>query len=451
MSILAIALNDAGVTAVSDRKGRRGTMSVSPGYALLDGDRLIVGAEAAEQARLKPRFIHSRFWEEIDRAPLARPFPKSVSRADLAHAHLAEIWRGFEAETSEVILTVPGWYTVAQLGLILGIAHACNMPVTGIVDAAVATSALGFSGKKLLHLDLHLHRTVATLLEQSGGIRRRRVEVSERVGLVALLEDWAKLIARNFVHQTRFDPLYRAASEQALCRDLPRWLEELGHQEAIPLQMEASGKEYMIELTREQVLHGARSGYEEIRRLVESFMEAPDPPTLLLSERLAELPGLEEHLSRDLDVEVLPVGAEASGALTMRDRIPPPGEAGELAFVTSFQDARSGKADVPEVSETRPSPTHIVVDGIAHPITPEPLDLGGEDAVLSRDRCRIYRYEDEVIVEDHSSLESFLNGERVEGMRRVATGDRLRLGHPSIEVQLIHVLTLSESHGSSRT
>ena len=189
MSILALDLNGAGVTAVSDREGAAAeeTIPASPGYALLDGDRLVTGAEAAQQARLKPRFTHSRFWEEIDTTPLSRPFPKSFSRADLAHAHLEEIWRSLERGATEVLLTVPGWYTDGQLGqlsLILGIAHACDMPVTGIVDSAVATSALGFSGQKLLHLDLHLHRTVATELEQAGGIRRRRVAVSKQVGLV---------------------------------------------------------------------------------------------------------------------------------------------------------------------------------------------------------------------------------------------------------------------------
>ena len=473
MAVLALELNGAGVTAVSDREGAGETIPASPGYALLDGDRLGTGPEAAQRARLKPRFTHSRFWEEIDTTPLSRPFPKNLSRADLAHAHLEGIWRSLEPGATEVLLTVPGWYTDGQLGLILGVAHACDMPVTGIVDSAVAASALRFSGQKLLHLDLHLHRAVATELEQAEGIRRRRVEVNEQVGLVSLLDDWAKLIARIFVHQTRFDPLYRAASEQILCRYLPRWLEELSDREAVPLRMEASGKEYTIELTREQALHGARAGYQQIAQLVESFMGVSEPPTLLLSHRLAELPGLEERLSRDLDVAVLPVGAAASGALAMRDRIPSRREDGELTFVTSlrFEDVRAKAGGVsapmdaamqgPEPSKAKPRPTHVVVDGIAHRITPEPfvlgagipegsrgLDLGGEVAGISRDHCSIYRNEDRVLVEDHSSFGSFLNGKRLEGIENVAAGDRLRLGHSSIEVQLIQVLTISESLGS---
>ena len=236
--------------------------------------------------------------------------------------------------------------------------------------------------------------------------------------------------------------------------------------------MEASGKEYTVELTREQALHGARAGYQQIAQLVEPFMGASEPPTLLLSHRLNQLPGLEERLSRDFDVLVLPVAAAASGALAMRDRIPSPGEDGELTFVTSFgfEDARA-KAGGPAAtdaamdglgpSKTKPRPTHVVVDGIAHPITPEPFvlgsgipegsrgfDLGGEIAGLSRHHCSIYRSEDRVLVEDHASSGSFLNGERLEGIRNVAAGDRLRLGHSSIEVQLIQVLSISESYGS---
>jgi pSer/pThr/pTyr-binding forkhead associated (FHA) protein len=44
-----------------------------------------------------------------------------------------------------------------------------------------------------------------------------------------------------------------------------------------------------------------------------------------------------------------------------------------------------------------------------------------------------------VVVEDHSTYGSFLNGERVDGTATLHTGDRLRLGSPGIELQLIVV------------
>jgi pSer/pThr/pTyr-binding forkhead associated (FHA) protein len=44
-----------------------------------------------------------------------------------------------------------------------------------------------------------------------------------------------------------------------------------------------------------------------------------------------------------------------------------------------------------------------------------------------------------VIVEDHSTYGTFLNGSRLEGRASLAAGDRLRLGTPGIVLQLIAV------------
>ena len=73
-----------------------------------------------------------------------------------------------ENDTNEVLLAVPGSFSADQLSLILGIAKACKMPVVGMVDAAVAASAHGFPGARLLHLDLLLHRVVLTEMTQGG-------------------------------------------------------------------------------------------------------------------------------------------------------------------------------------------------------------------------------------------------------------------------------------------
>ena len=65
----------------------------------------------------------------------------------------------------EVLLALPGSYSHDQLGLILGIARACGLPVRGLVDAAVAASATrGATGERRIHLDLELHRAVVTEL-----------------------------------------------------------------------------------------------------------------------------------------------------------------------------------------------------------------------------------------------------------------------------------------------
>ena len=104
-------------------------------------------------------------------------------------------------------------------------------------------------------------------------------------------------------------------------------------------------------------------------------------------------------------------------------------------------------------------PTHLLYGGTAYPITSEPFVLGvavpadgrgmnltGATAGISRSHCSVLRREDRVVIRDHSSHGSFLNGQRVEGEAELDAGDRLRLGSPGIELQLIEVI---ESGGTT--
>ena len=161
--------------AVADPAPATPRAPASPGYALFEGKRPVVGLAARRRARLGPRLVHNRFWCELETTPLRRPFPGELSHADLAHAHLAAVWREVGAAAEGVILAAPGSCSERQLGLILGIARACGMPVTGLVDAAV-TAADGSAGRRLLHVDLQLHRTVVSELIKERELVRRRVE-----------------------------------------------------------------------------------------------------------------------------------------------------------------------------------------------------------------------------------------------------------------------------------
>jgi pSer/pThr/pTyr-binding forkhead associated (FHA) protein len=58
---------------------------------------------------------------------------------------------------------------------------------------------------------------------------------------------------------------------------------------------------------------------------------------------------------------------------------------------------------------------------------------------LSRRHCSLFRSGGSVMVEDHSSYGTYLNGRRVEGRAAASIGDRLRLGSPGVELMLIAV------------
>jgi hypothetical protein len=98
------------------------------------------------------------------------------------------------------------------------------------------------------------------------------------------------------------------------------------------------------------------------------------------------------------------------------------------------------------------SPTHILHESRALPVLEEPLVIGiavpdaqrgfrltGAPAGVSRSHCSVYLQDGQVLVRDHSRHGTLLNGRRVEGTAALLTGDRLCLGAPGIELQLIRV------------
>lgn len=495
MSTLAVEIHDAGILVSGDGHPAAPLPPPSPGYALVEGGRAITGAEAAAVARLKPKQINSRFWSEVDASLPPGSAPDSLSNADLAHAHLAAIWEkvrqtgvgGSGGGDAEVLLVIPGSYSDPQLGLILGIARACGMPVTGMVDAALA-AALGsleageespvpaFSEKHLLHLDLQLHTTVLTEMSRSDEVVRHRVEVLRPPGLESLRETWVRRIATAFVRQTRFDPLHAGETEQRLYSSLPGFMHELSGADTAVLQIEAGQKAYSVTLARAEIADAVDADYRRIAHLVGTLKRAGERTALLLSHRAAALPGLRERLAEVAETRIvsLPEGVTAAGALRMRDRIRSQGESlpfitrlpagaappavGPLSAVTSAPAAGSpaaaGRPQAPADSADRSGsqPTHVLHAGHAYPITAEPFVLGiaipvgrrginlrGQTAGISRAHCSIRRDGNRVIVEDHSTHGSFLNGQRLDGRTELAAGDRLRLGSPGVELLLIHV------------
>jgi hypothetical protein len=481
--MIAIELIDAGIAAF-DESGL--VLPPDPGYALVDGEELVTGHAALRRGRLKPRRVHHRFWDELDTTPLSRPFPRGLNRGDLAHAQLSRIRstllqrptlapskrparpRAFGARcppadpaTDYIILAVPGSFSADQLSLILGIAKACEMPVAGMVDAAVAASAHGYPGTRLLHLDLLLHRAVLTeMIQEDGEVARRHVETIDETGLVELLDLWAKYIADLFIHETRFDPLHSAATEQGLYDHLPETLARLRRADSALLVMEAGGKEKSVEIGHRQLVAAADRIYRSILQLVRSSADTGPAATLLLSHRITQLPGLEQQLVDAVGTAMvkLSAGAAAAGALEHRQLISAPTD--EVPFVTRLPAIAIVEADSPvaDDDEEPPSeqvarrPTHVVHEGVAYPITEQLLALGtelqeggrgielaGSTAGVSRAHCSIFVSEGQVVVEDHSTYGSFLNGERVDGTATLEAGDRLRLGSPGIELQLIAV------------
>jgi hypothetical protein len=354
MTILAIEINDVGLRAAClDASGAPAPLGPpSPGYALLGRSRqgtgsLVLGEPARGAARLDPRFVSHRHWDRMSLEPVGRPFPAALRQADLVHAHLAAYWAGLQdaladpSPAASVLLAVPGGWSSEQLGLLLGVARSVGMPVTGMVDAGlVATERLanpeagGLRGPatgRTLHVDVLLHRAVLTLLETAGPTRRR-LDVAEidGAGRLAFERRWVESIARRFVRETRFDPLYRADSEQALHDRLPDCNARLAaHPESAQgaRAVLALDAERSIEVEREAIVSAGCEPIESIAGAA-ADLAGGGPLTPALSARAARLLGLGAALAAACGSSplALPDGAAAAGALRHRSDIESPGE-----------------------------------------------------------------------------------------------------------------------------
>jgi hypothetical protein len=313
MALAAFELHDAAVALARD--GR--VIARSPGFAVLDGDIVTIGEDALRQAKLKPRMVSTRFWERLSDEPVMPAVNAGWTCADLVRTHIARIWDAAGAGVDRLVLVVPGHFDRRQLGLLLGISEQLALPVSGMVESALAACGTHPGADLVVHVAVHLHRTVITGIEIDGSAHRVFTDSIEGHGLVRLYERWVELIADVFVRTTRFDPLHNADSEQAIFERLPDWLAALAARDSLRIETVArDGHTHAIRLTRSQVEDRAREFCDALRGVVAARC-ASRRFVLELEENAANIPGLADSLlagTAGPSVR-LPPGAGALGAL----------------------------------------------------------------------------------------------------------------------------------------
>ena len=450
---LALEINDAGLLLARDGS----ILAEEPGIAVLDGASAETGAAAALRARLKPLYAETRHWQDLGTEPLARPVPAAANRAEVAFAQLERLVAPYLGDGREIIFAVPPWYSREQLGLLLGVAKESGLEPVGLVDAGLAACSLEPVPATVLHLELALHRCVVTVLDCAAGLRRTRFELLPQHGWLALQQAWLDAIAAAFVLKTRFDPLHQAATEQSLCDGLPAWLNAAAATGTASIDLEPGSARYSVTMTGEDLERAASRSYDEYARVLQRARPAGGPLNLRLSSRFSGLPGLEARLAgiRDCDIVRLPRGAAALGALAWENDIRR--EPGALTLVqhlpVALRSGAQGGRSLPSSSvpvESRP--THVVRASRAYRIESRPLTLGAgvppdrralalePGPGISRSHCSIAMVGGSAWLEDHSTYGTFLNGERVGGRVELRAGDRLRVGSPGVECELVRAV-----------
>jgi len=370
-----LEFNDAALSlADADR-----VHATSPGFAFVDGRKLLFGEAARQQFRAQPRKTQFRYWYQLDQAPLDSPFGEARSHADLAWTQLS----GIQANGGDgaLLLAVPASFDTGQLSLLLALARAAKLNAVGLVDAAVAAASTVDAKPTMLHLDVQLHRWWLTRMRAGTEIARSGGEDLSKPGLLAVWDACAGVIAEAFVRQTRFDPLHSAATEQALYDRLPNCLAQFGRGAAVTLELPAGLRSHRASLPAD-ALNGALAALSSrLASGVAAAVTDAAQTAVLLSARAAAVPGLADAITAACGVRPQPLDplAPTRGALLHAARIRADGEA--LPFVTRLPARGPVIADAtPEPVLAAPQPTHLLLDDIASPL---PSRAGhGESQVL---------------------------------------------------------------------
>ncbi len=448
----ALEINDSGLILARDGQ----VVAEESGCAMLDGRVPQTGAAAMRRARLQPLYAETRHWQDLGTAALPRRMPAAATYAEVAYAQLAQLAREAGDGGGETLFAVPAWYTREQLAVLLGVAREAGFPAVGLVDAGLAAAALEPVPAAVVQLDLTMHRAVVTVLEHAGELRRARYELLPQHGWLALQQAWLDMIAAAFVRKTRFDPLHEAASEQRLWDGLPGWLAALELGDALTIELPAAGDTRAVDFVRADFAAAVRGIYDAVAQVLQRSRPTDARLHLRVSHRWVHLPGFTDRLAELRDCEVLPLprGAAALGALAFEGVLRR--DPAQLALVQRLPVplARVSARAVEPAQRIAPPdrPTHVVHLGRAWPLLGEPLYLGvapppGRRSLavaagpgVSRVHCVLERDNDGAWLEDQSTYGTFLNGERIGGRVALRVGDRLRLGNPGVELELVRVV-----------
>jgi len=471
MTLLGLELSDAGIFVAGEKPARLlaidGQNPESPGFAIPEKKRLLVGNPAASKAHLFPLQVINRFWDRLNTEPLKQKNRHVQNHAEIACAHLSHIWENVKIHGDEMIVAVPDYYGREQLGLILGMARELSIPVKGFVSLPIAASLTPYPDAMLLHLDIHLHRFEIVYLRQDEQLTREDSVAVQEINLDQLYRGWVESIAEEFVRTTRFDPLHQAATEQELYSRLPAALEIFKSQPSFIFEIAHGKHRYRTPLLWDLLKQKSEAVYEDIRRSIVKMRDAHGKNSRLialqLTHRIARLPGLKDKLSEIDHCEIMELepGAGALGVLRIWDQLKDRRSGNGASFFTSRP---WGQAE-PKVSQTisyetpgKMRPTHLLYGDVAYPISQNPLFMGSDpypagkgiyvpaqSSGVSKKHCTVHRDGDRTILTDTSNHGTFVNDQRVDGSTILKLGQIVRLGTSGETFRLIACMETHET------
>ncbi len=471
MTLLGLELSDAGILVAGDNPARLltvdGQEQESPGFAIPEKERLLVGKPASDKAHLFPLQVINRFWDQLDTEPLKLKNRHAQNHAEIAYAHLFHIWEMVKPYGDEMIIAVPNFYSKEQLGLILGMAQELLVPVKGFVSLPIAASYHADPNAMLLHLDIHLHRFEITPLHQDEYLTAKKSITFQEISLEQLYRSWVETIAEEFVHTTRFDPLHQAATEQELYNRLATALDIFKNQSSFLFELSNGKDRYRINLLRDVLFQKSEKIYDDICRFIEKMRDDHGKNNLLTvlqtTHRVAWLPGLKDKLLEIENCKIIELepGAGALGALKLRDQLMVRHFKNGASFFTR-RPWQQTESKASRVISDKPAdaihPSHLLYRDVAYPISEKPLIIGcdhypfgrgihveAKPSDVSKKHCTVQREDDGIVLTDYSSQGTFVDNRQVNKRAILKLGQIVRFGTSRETIRLIACLDTDET------
>ncbi len=429
-------INDAGIQVALAGD----LLRTSPGYALLNKGELITGERASQHARLLPMWTNNRFWSQLTTNSLPNATGQVRHHADLAFAHLEDLWLPIKKEAGRAIFIVPGYYSNDNLGLLLGMARESGIPVSGLVDHSVLAACDLPLRPTVLHLDIHLHAITLTRISNTGQLTRKNVKTITETGLYTLWDRWAHTIANQFIQATRFDPMHDAASEQHLFNLLPGWIAGLADADMHSFELEAHDTEHAVTIAGDNLLRECAPLYPQIVQAIRPEIPRGEKASLLISHRFKGFPGFKRSLELipNLDLIDLPETAAIDAALLYQDEIATDSNA--VSHTLQLSGGKVLQANDREAARA----THLLWNHRACAIG-SGLKLGGDfsrgPAASDEPVCTLYPRNNDLLLELHQPTAVRLNGKAATSGASLQPGDLLEIAGEAL------TLILVEDHG----
>ena len=450
MRPFVIDLNDRAVVFARDGQ----VLSLAPS-AVWDGSTgELPGSNAWGALRRHPTATSTRHLGMLLSQPTATDRTVALVAAEWVNRLTAQS----PTQSEKVWIATPAHASTQGLRASLAIARKLTLPVDGFVDAAVASvAALGLEQSTIV-LEVGLHHAAATYIDRDGTqVRRRRTVVTERGGLMSFYQGWLELVSTTLVKRTRFDPLHDAATEQQLFDSLAACAADAALHGSAPAVITKGTERFEVALTRDQFAQAGQSLHREIIRLLHELRPAGAPLALVVPSLVERLPGLNDELEQFTGCELLSLPDGFAAQVVSQLDLPGREPEQPVRLLRRLPANQQGGREVSRIRlganrEARAQPSHLLLNGQVYalgggdplvigrmPTGPRTIALSEGLAGVSRRHCTLTPEGNEIVLVDHSSFGTYVNGERVAERVRVRAGDRVRIGDPGVELAPISV------------